>query len=511
MTETLDISALPVSGCFFLRKKTADPDDFTGTSPGPYKHVFTYWGSAHTIRPELEELIATAQRKIFIASFLLGDPALLDALAAAARRLLGGVYVITQLDERRLTQGLRELAETEEPGLTRTGIDAAVQTQKKRFDQMTRNGIYVRGHENCHAKFAVADDDIALVTSANFMTSALDRTGENGVVITDREQADRLARLFTRLWRTGCKYEARPGQEYRLSGLKQPHGRSVNVPPPHHSGCAEVIWTDGAEHHILTAIQDIITTAESELLLASFKLARLREHPDLLLDPIRAAVARGVRVKLLLRPRRNQPAHLAEAAELAKAGVEIYGDQRTHVKAAIADGRHGALFSANLDFEHGLTSGVEVGCRLDDTPALTDATRYLQHAIDQAALIYAVNPTHLDLSERLDAEWRISWPFGERLHVAADHEEQTAFSRAAHESPVLFTERSADELELHCGVRQWRLTRREHGEYELTRSSSAKQTDSRRTLNQWLTAPPGGARRGICATTILWTDPSQPV
>ena len=102
---------------------------------------------------------------------------------------------------------------------------------------------------------------------------------------------------------------------------------------------------------------------------------------------------------MLLRPRRNLSRHLDEATELAKSGVEIYGDRRTHVKAAVADERHGALFSANFDFEHGLTSGVEAGCRLDGTPALNDTTRYLRHAIDQANLVHAVRPTHRDLDE----------------------------------------------------------------------------------------------------------------
>lgn len=506
MTEPLDISALPVDGCFFLRQKMSAPADFSGTSPGAYKHVYTYWESARTIRSELEAMISGAKRKIFIASFLLGDAALLDALAAAASRLLGGVYVITQLDERRLAQGLHELADGGAPSAETSGVDAAVQTQKKRFDQMTRNGIYVRGHLNCHAKFVVADDETALVTSANLMTSALDFTGENGVVITDRAQVQRLARLFARLWHTGCDYEARPGQEYRLSKLKRAGRWTADVPAPADSRSAEVIWTDGTEHHILTAIQDIITSAESELLLASFGLTRLRERHELLLDPIITAVTRGVRVKLLIRPRRNQPRHLAEAAELAKSGVEIYGDPRTHVKAAIADGRRGALFSANFDFEHGLTSGVEVGCRLGDTPALADATRYLRHAIDQANLVYAFRPTHRGLNERLDADGRVPWPLGEHVNVVAAHDEQIALARAAAKQPVLFTIRSADELELHAGPRQWRLARREQNRYELTRSASGGASDSGSMLTRWLATPSAGSRRGICATLIHWVD-----
>src|SRR5205085_2884656 len=121
--------------------RTSDPDDFSGTSPGAYKHVFTYWKSERTIRTELEAMIVEARRKVFIASFLLGDAALLDALAATASRLLGGVYVITQLDEQRLAKGLQELADGGDAELGSGGIDAAVQIQKKRFDQMTRNGI----------------------------------------------------------------------------------------------------------------------------------------------------------------------------------------------------------------------------------------------------------------------------------------------------------------------------------------------------------------------------------
>jgi hypothetical protein len=44
---------------------------------------------------------------------------------------------------------------------------------------------------------------------------------------------------------------------------------------------------------------------------------------------------------------------------------------------AIADRRHGALFSANFDTQWGLTSRVEVGCRLDGTSALSETVRYI--------------------------------------------------------------------------------------------------------------------------------------
>jgi hypothetical protein len=505
--ESVDIAAQVIDDCFFLRRRSADPADFAGAIPGAYRHVFTYWHSERTIRSALETMIAGAERKVFIASYLLGDASLLDALAAAAQRLLGGVYVITQLDDKRLADGLRDLADDGDERLEGGTIKAAVQAQKKRFDQMTRAGIYVRGHRDCHAKFAVIDDRIALVTSANLMTSALDTTGENGVVITEPAQVQRLARLFGRLWHTECSYEARPGEKYGLSSLKAAERWTAALPAPRNSGSAEIIWTDSGEQtYILDNLQAIIDSAQTELLLASFSLAKLRSHREELLDRICAAAERGVRVQLLLRPRRNRPDHLADAAELARAGVEVYGDPLTHVKAAIADRSRGALFSANFDFEHGLTSGVEVGCRLDGTPALGDATRYLQHAIDQAAVCYMARPSHRDLDQGLDARWRVPWPLGGHLTVTAAPEDQTSFARAAREWPVLFTIRSADALDLHTGHARWHLTRRAEDRYELTRKASQGGADSRRTLTRWLTDASAEPPRGFCAAVFEWAN-----
>ena len=113
MTEPLDISALPVDGCFFLRKRMSAPADFSGTSPGAYKHVYTYWGSAgpsarargHDLRRQAENLHCqpcSATPRCWT--------------PGAAQPLMGGVYVITQLDERRLIQGLQELADSGDPG-----------------------------------------------------------------------------------------------------------------------------------------------------------------------------------------------------------------------------------------------------------------------------------------------------------------------------------------------------------------------------------------------------------
>jgi phosphatidylserine/phosphatidylglycerophosphate/cardiolipin synthase-like enzyme len=118
---------------------------------GSFRHVFTYPGSERTIKEAALELVREARSKIFVASFLLGEPELLDVLFAAAGRLCGGVYVVSEPSDRSLRQRLAELEEESDP-------DAAAQTHKKNFAELARHGIAVRGRPDCHAKFIVTDD-----------------------------------------------------------------------------------------------------------------------------------------------------------------------------------------------------------------------------------------------------------------------------------------------------------------------------------------------------------------
>ena len=181
--ERIDLGALRApEGYFLLRDNPVVP--FVGAAAnGDYRHRFSYRDSAPTIRESVVDMVRRARHKVFIASFRIGDKELLDALFAAVDRLRGGVYVITSWTEDRLRSGLAALEDDAEADLA---------AQRHRFDDMTRRGIALRGHEQCHAKFVVVDDEVALVSSANLETSALaDRkerkvTGESGAVVTDR-------------------------------------------------------------------------------------------------------------------------------------------------------------------------------------------------------------------------------------------------------------------------------------------------------------------------------------
>jgi phosphatidylserine/phosphatidylglycerophosphate/cardiolipin synthase-like enzyme len=334
-----------------------------------YRHTFTYGGGGSTIRGDLIELVEGARNKVFVAAWLIGDEAFVEALLRCADRLRGGVYLIAALNDRDLARALRE-ADLE-------GDQGELMIRRKRFEDLTARGIAVRTIEGCHAKFVVADDRTALISSANFDPNALDRNCENGVVVTDPLQVERAARLFARLW-GGCQKQMPFSGDAVLADVKE-IGAPVTLPDPDPAANG-LIWTWNQEQHIRRTIKDVVDSAQQELLLATWSLTGMTGQPGLLIGPLRAAIARGVEVRMLLR---NRPGadHLSDARALQDLGVRLFPCSRNHAKGVIADRERGALFSANFDAAHGLTSGIELGVRLDGTPALQEALRFFEHAI----------------------------------------------------------------------------------------------------------------------------------
>jgi phosphatidylserine/phosphatidylglycerophosphate/cardiolipin synthase-like enzyme len=502
--DAIALAERVVPGGFFVDRR--DPPARTPFAPVPdgdaeIRHCSTYAGGGSTIGTELMSILESATEKIFVATLYLGDAQVRKALLAAANRLRGGVYVISALDDKGLDQAINKVDD-------KTGIDD--QIELRNFRELTRHGVYVRGYPGLHAKFVVVDDRVALVSSANLVTRSFERIGENGVVLTEPAAVTTLARLFGRLWQES-RWEMPPDTEHYSVEETRGAGSRIKVSAPAGNG---PVWTyaDGG-YTIAGALHDVIEHAEADLVLATFSISNMAQglprmvaQPELLFEPVRRALDRGVRVRMLLRARNHVRASRVEAAAFAEAGVEIYGDWLTHGKGVIADGRRGALFSANFETEHGLTGGVEVGMRLDGTPALAAALRYYEHVMAETDVEFVRDTRLDDLAERLDPEERYlnRWPLPRTVEVRTD---DASWGRLAEQDgPALYERVAGRSITLYSGRYRWSLAPADGRPWTLTYpDGSGNARPAVEVLDGWLTArgKPAKTVRGLCPVTLV--------
>lgn len=498
----IDLGARVVPGGFFVARPDAPArTPFRSRATGvddPYRHCFTYAGGESTILDELIKMIDGAREKVFVATLYLGDARVRKALVRAADRLRGGVYVVAALDNKGLDKAINETDDI---------ADVDKQIEYRKFKEITTRGIYVRGYPGLHAKYVVVDDAIALVSSANLATRAFEETGENGVVVTAQPDVRRLATLFARLW-AHSTFDLPPNRaespvKYRDAG------RAPRLPKVTGNG---PVWTWHPDATVLSAVREVIDGARSDLVLATYSLLGIAHglspgkpaQPELLLDPLRAAVDRGVDVRLLLRGRNIGDATRREAAAFADAGVRIVPDRLNHAKGVIADSSRGALFSANFVPHLGLLGGIEVGMRLDGTTALAEASRYFAHAMTEADLAFVRDATAGELATGIYAESFTTWPHPALLEVAARPADWSAL--AASMDFALYETESASRMMIHCGRQRWQLDRTgDH--WSVDRVSRADQT-SAQTLEKWLGPKyQSKTRRGFCPVALRRVNP----
>lgn len=493
----LDLSEKQIEGGFFtLSSRRRTPYQWTLNTGGRENFLGTYCESGAPIRDALISMLRDAKKNVFIASFIVGDAELLEEIVAASDRLRGGVYVICALDDRSLRRGLED---EEELG------DESPEERKKNFERLTSRGVYVRGHESCHAKFAIADDSVAILGSANFVKNGFEWTGEANIHLTEQVEVRRLKRLFTALWYEGCTFEIPPGINYLVKG-RVPTQSPVNYPETKWAP-GSVVWTDGKQQtSLLTSINEVIAGARRTLTLSSYSIVGMVEHSEMLIDGILSAVSRGVRVRFFVRQRNAYADQRRELEYLFNQGVEIFGDTRNHAKVAIGDDSDAVLFSANFDAKHGLVSGVEVGYRLSDSGQIGNLIRYIEHAIENADTNYVFRPTLGELDGGLAARWCEKWKYQTVLKVSGMADHLNKYRHAPIVPPVLYEERIDGVIDLRIG--DCVISGRVSGDRLIELKSTGNQDeDSSLKLEDWLGSvrqkgDPNVRRRGFFAGCI---------
>lgn len=284
-------------------------------------------------------LLQQATTKVVVASFLLADKGIEDALLAAAWRGVR-VYVLLASEAR--------LGREESEG------EFDKQVREQHFAMLGRLGGHVlfRSASNFHAKVVIVDPETSpagMLLTANLTSEALERNEELAITLTPDEVVEVTSYLKWAMWEAAEHELVDPKDRFKAA---RPLG-TVAHPPPTRS----IVATTSTARTLRDEASRLIASANSRIVVSSFGWDKDHELVGRLCERARA----GLDVTVLARVRASSmPALLA----LGEAGARVVGFKWLHAKAIWVDTQQALVMSANLQAD-GLDHGFELGVRLE--------------------------------------------------------------------------------------------------------------------------------------------------
>ncbi len=222
--------------------------------------IFTTAITENTHYEKLDVMVAQSKFRIKLSTFLFDDIDTAKLLIKAAKRLKGGVYVLTSI----LTDKIRR-----DYGYSKTDINRHLEVLKL----LDKSPVNVRCVNGLHAKFWIFDDEKAVVTSSNLTLNSLNKVPELGLLLTKEGTVKHLVYEFNNLWMNFAIQEMRDGALSRLEerpfvNLYKPNTDTSLVfftkLDSQHKSWEDVSW--------FQKFHSIIKDTTKELLISSFSL-----------------------------------------------------------------------------------------------------------------------------------------------------------------------------------------------------------------------------------------------
>jgi hypothetical protein len=411
MEQILQLSDTLKTGLFIINAQKKDYIPFRANNV-----VYLTQESNIALKAEILKMIRETKEVIKICSFILTDREIFEALLQRAKEYSIAIFILTQLDPSKLknTSVLSDHITDEE--LRENPAQTHLFFIKSLFDQ----GVHVRAATTAHAKFIISDRKKAMLMSANLTTPSLNFNTESGVYLNP-STVDDIDRLFDVIFQHGTKYRQYLTASRNKAFVVQ---SSENISPHHLSLNPKSLLRFTYEqhtHHLYQTIVDYIRQAKQYLYISTYSIVGLENLPDFIQE-LQQAISRNVDVHIFCRGMNYRNDHLKNCQILSLMGCKIYGDVYNHSKGVINESQ-AMIFTANIDGNHGLINGFEVGC------ILTEQQReiFLQFHIDlinSSPYLFDSEPTRKDFFETYSAYEALKGitppGFPTELHICRD-------------------------------------------------------------------------------------------
>lgn len=385
------------SGAFVLNKSRGNESLFNGNGL-----LYLTQRNSTSIKYEILKLINESKQVLKVCSFIITDKEIFEALLEKSKTNDVAIFILTQLDPSKL---INTTLLTEE--------ESKEQSQSIHLSYIKRlydSGVHVRASTSAHAKFIISDKNIGFLMSANLTSPSLTYNVESGLYLNGK-CTSKLDHLFDIIFQKGTAY-----RQYLSSGKKNKQLIVQNdtflkpewLPKISDSGLRYTY--ESLEKNLLDEIVKIINQAQVNIYLSSYSIVGI-PHIQIVKESLESAIQRGVQVNIFCRGMNYRPDHLKGCNEFSDLGCNIYGDVYNHSK-AILNESNGLIFTANIDGNHGLTNGFEVGALLskEQYSVLLNFHKYL---IDTSPFIFKAKPKRtelFDMYEQLEITKSISPP-----------------------------------------------------------------------------------------------------
>jgi hypothetical protein len=348
------------------------------------ENLFVTYKEGLPLKGEIIKVIREAKASLKICSFLLTDQEVFMELQNVLIHTNVAVFIITQLDESKFSTSF--LTEDE---LNENRYQSHLDIIKKLYCY----GAHIRASKSAHAKFIIADRQNAIIMSANLTDRSLNQNPESGLYLSDNNSIKDLDNLFDTIFQEGTNYtkflKASKDKQFIIS-----RDVCVNSNDLFKLSFNSLRFTYEIDHHFLyNEIINIIRSAKSKILIATYSITALDFLPELL-EAIERFIGNNGEIRIFCRAMNYRFDHLSNCATLNNLGCEVYGDSYNHSKGIVSDEK-GMIFTANIDGNHGLKSDFEVGYITDynNTKALYNLINW---QISSAPYKFVKNPQKKD-------------------------------------------------------------------------------------------------------------------